>query len=293
MTCMPPLVTKSPAAHIVTATKQLVDALLSMNTRNRRPKESHISRLATDCEDGNFLLTASGIGVSSTGVLLDGQNRLMAIREAGYPPVQFVLVTGLEDESQRVVDRHAKRSLSDALTIYMNITVSSHMVALANALADFGATRGISVPFTYRDRGAKGTITDSKLGDFMSEHGDLTARIVSTTKGAKAPVMAAIWVYAYHHEDGAMDFARQVATGAGISEDSPAYRLRAAIFRMRSSNGAAGRMELFKLAVTACIHHHHEREVKLLRAADSWEGSRWKWRIKGGSIFDDQARIQA
>ena len=285
----PPLVTKTPASHIVTATKQIVDALLSMNTRNRQPKEAHISRLALDCAEGNFLLTASGIGVSNTGVLLDGQNRLMAIREAGYPPVQFTLVTGLDEGSQRVVDRHAKRSLSDALTIYMNITISSNMVALANALADFGATKGLSAPFSYRTRNSNGLISDSRLGEFMSEHGDLTARVVSAAKGAKAPVMAAVWVYAYHHEDAAMNFARQLATGAGLSEDSPAYRLREAIFRLRSQNSSIGRMELFKLSAAACIHHYHGREVKLLRSVDSWDGSKWKWRIKGDSIFDNQS----
>lgn len=285
-TTSPPLVSKQPAAHIVTATKQVVDALLAMNTRNRKHKDNHIDRIALDCKEGNFLLTASGVGVSNTGVLLDGQNRLMAIRKAGYPPVQFTLVTGLDDASQRVVDRHAKRSLSDSLTIYMNITISSHMVALANSLYDFGATCGISSPFAFR----RGTgITDSHMAAFMSSHGDLTADVVSATKGSRAPVMAAIWVYAYHHHDEAMEFARQIATGAEISEESPAYRLRSVMFRMKSQNGASGRMDLFKASAAACMAHYQKRSMQMIRPAESWANSKWQWKIEGESIFDDVA----
>jgi hypothetical protein len=289
ITSMPALVSKDPSAHIVTATKPLVDALLAMNTHNRRPKNTHIDRLALDCSEGSFLLTASGVGVSKTGILLDGQNRLMAIRKSGYPPVQFTLVTGLDEESQRVVDRHARRSLSDSLTIYMNVTVSTRMVALVNTLYEFGATCGISKPFVFQRGSSNPGLTDSHMALFMANHGDLTASVVSETKGARASVMAAIWVYAYHHHDSAMEFARQVATGVELSEDSPAYRLRTALQRLKNSQGASGRMELFKISAAACMAHYHNRKMQLLRPAESWAGSKWKWKIEGESIFADLA----
>lgn len=278
------LVTSEPKATIETATKQLVDALLSMNTRNRTPKESHMKRLATDMKNGSFYLTASGVGVSKTGVLLDGQNRLMAIRDAGYPPVQFVLATGLDDASQRVVDRHAKRSLSDVLTMHMNMTVSTHMVALANALSAFGATKKSGFVAFSR---ANAAMTDTVVAEFLAEHAELAIQVIQASKHVKAPVLAALWVYAYHHPEMALQFAHQVGTGFGLSENMPAYRLRSAIDRLKSNNSGPGRMELFKLAVTSCISHYQGKELKMLKGSDSWESAKWKWKIKGDDIFDD------
>lgn len=278
-----PLVTKTPEARVVVATKAVVDALLEINTRNRTPKSAHIARIVHDISAGKFYLTASGVGVSKTGVLLDGQNRLMAIKAAGYPPVEFVLATGLDDASQRVVDRHAKRSLSDALTMHMNMTVSNAMVAIVNALSDFNATS--TAPFSYRNR-SRQALTDSAVAEFLANHADLTAEVAQVSKYAKAPICAAVWVYAFHHREKALEFAHQIGTGIDLRENAPAYRLRQAAERFKAANNAPGRLELFKLTVSACISHFYDREVKLLRQSESWASAKWDWGFKGADVFD-------
>lgn len=276
------LITDRPSAEIVTASKALVEKLLSMNTRNRKPKSTNIERLRKDIELKEFMLTASGVGVSRTGVLLDGQNRLMAIRDSGYTPVKFVLVTGLDDASQRVVDRHAKRNLSDVLSMHLNITISSAMVALANAVHSLGADRGIDVPFAHT---SVSKTPDSLIADFLSEYTDLAAEVVSASGSVRAPVMAAIFIYALHDHARAIEFAREVSKGIGLSEDAPAYRLRQSIERMKRANDASGRMDLFKTTVSAISAHTNGKTTKLLRPSDSWVGTRWDWQIKTGGLF--------
>lgn len=268
------LISLTPKAAIVTASKELVDELLAMNTRNRTPKSSNIARITSDIESGNFFLTASGIGVSKTGVLLDGQNRLFAIKKAGYPAVQFVLLTGLEDASQRVVDRHAKRSLSDALTMCMNVTVTTHMVALANAIRDFGLAVGKDVPFQFIR--AAGRMTDTEVVDFISEYGELAHEVASTSGYVRAPSMACLFVYALHEREKAIAFCRDIHKGVGLHEDHPAYRLRNAINRMKKMNDASGRMELVKLTASAICAHSRGRDVKQLKGSDSWSNAPWK-----------------
>lgn len=276
------LISKTPQVQIATASKALVDKLLSMNTRNRTQKKSHYARISKEISDGKFFITASGIGVSQDGVLLDGQHRLMAIREAGYPPVKFVLATGLAAESQLVIDRHIKRTLNDALTLHMNITVSSHMVALANCLFNVGATKGKDVEFSN----ANGSMQDSVAAGFMADYGELAASVISATGSARAPVAAAVFMYAIHKPDTAMEFARDVAKGVNLAEDHPAYRLRLAMARLKNAAGASGRMEMFKLTAAACMAHSNGRTLKLLKTADSWSESKWKWAIQGASIFE-------
>jgi hypothetical protein len=276
------LISETPHANVVTASRTLVDKLLAMNTKNRRPKEKHVENLSSDVASGDFLLTASGVGVSRTGVLLDGQHRLMAIRKAGYPPVQFVLVTGLEDDSQLVVDRHAKRSLSDALSMHMNITVSSHMVAMAQALYAFNGASGKHDVFRHSRSGAA---PDSLIGDFMAEHNELCCDIVRAGAEVRAPVLAAIFVYALHDRENAIRFAREVSKGIELKEDSPAYRLRTAMDRLKRAQDSAGRLEIFSCAASACISDDLKRPIKLLRPVESWATARWKWAIPAGGIF--------
>lgn len=278
------LISEFPHVSVATASKALVEKLLSMNTRNRKSKPANINRLADDIQTGNFMLTASGIGVSKTGVLLDGQNRLLAIKKVGYPAVKFVLAVGLDDASQRVVDRHAKRSLSDILSMHMNMTISTHMVSLANALSAFNATRKPNIPFTFQQSGG---LSDSRLADFMADYNTLAMEIVVASGQSRAPVLAALFVYALHDHDMAIEFARDIAKGLNLSEDHPAYRLRAAINRLRKASDAAGRMELFKLAASACIKHSQGKTSKQLQMVESWESSKWNWAISSDDIFSN------
>jgi hypothetical protein len=269
------LIATHPTSKIVTANKELVDRLLEMNTHNRSPKKTAIERLFVDIKAGAFMLTASGVGVSSTGVLLDGQHRLMAMRLAGYPELQFVLVTGLSIESQKAVDRHAKRSLADVLSLHMNITVSTHMVALAKASHFHGAVLGKFEKFVM----SQGHQADSDTAQTIAEHGDLMLEVINAAASARAPVLAALFVYALHDKTRAIEFCRDIAKGINLSEDHPAYRLRLAVERMKKDASTTGRHAIFKIAVTAVITHASGRTVKLLKESDSWGSAPWKWQL--------------
>jgi hypothetical protein len=278
---MPRLITQTPVAHIITTTQPFVDSVLLMNTHNRPPKTNHISNLAKEQEQGSFMLTASGVGISKTGVLLDGQNRLLDNKRAGYPPIDLVLVTGLEDESQRCVDRHAKRNLADTLKLYMNMTVTTSMVAAVNAIHGNGAARGKKDAFVIG--GAR--LTDIDVARYLAEYGDLIADLISLTKSKPSVVIAALFVYAVHDEDGAKEFATQIGTGVGLSDDDPAYRLRITMEKMKHMNGASGRAELFAFCVSACIKHARCEKTKLLRKAESWTEAPFKWGLTAPGVM--------
>ncbi len=253
---MQQLIAPYPQVQIVTTTKKLVDALLAINTHNRTPKRTNINRLRDDMVSNHFLLTASGIGVSKTGVLLDGQNRLMAVRDAGYPAVKLVMVTGLDDESQ----------------------MDNAMVSLVNALHTFSATIGKEFDFVLRSGGA--VLTDYEMSDYVAENFDLLHAVVSEAKTIRAPTVAALYVYCHHDMDKGMEFIRAVRTGVGLTDDSPAYRLRAALERLKNNNSTPGRLEQFKASVSAVIADASDKKVKLLKGSDSWANSTWRWTIK-------------
>ena len=87
------------SVEYVITTKELVDTLLAGNEKNRKPTESHIKRLTMDFKNGRYVFTGQPIIRDDKGYLRDGQHRLLALREAGYPPIPLIVVTLHGDQS--------------------------------------------------------------------------------------------------------------------------------------------------------------------------------------------------
>jgi hypothetical protein len=266
------LVTAEPAAHIVVASKPLVDALLAMNTSNRKVRRTHVENLKDEIKSGRFMLTASGIGISKDGVLLDGQHRLIALAELGYPPVFFLLLTGLDKESQAVVDRHAKRSLADALTLVQGRTVGTLIVAASNAMLLISNSKTYNQDFVYAGRQPSDAAAAKNLAEWWD---DLTAVLPAVGTEVRASVSAALAIYYRHEPDNAIELCDQIKRGIGLQEFWPAYKLRDAL-KSCGSGGAQASIRAFSLTVTACIAHSSGSSLKLIKPSLSWARKPWK-----------------
>jgi hypothetical protein len=202
-------------AEIVTATKELVDTLLSINTKNRKLRQSHIDYLKKEMLQGRWELTSQGIGVTASGVLSDGQNRLMALREAGYPPLEILLVTGLSDTAQIKTDTGAKRTVADLLRIHLNKSVSNLLVAAINVIS--------------RITDGERKLSPEQVAEKLVEYADEIEQLqkVEGVSTLNAPVYAAL-LYSLKTTENLklLDFARQIVTGINLQENDPAYVLR-------------------------------------------------------------------
>jgi hypothetical protein len=202
-------------AEIVTATKELVDTLLAMNTNNRKPKQGHVEYLKKEILAQEFEVTSQGIGLTKNGVLADGQHRLLAIKEAGYPPVEILLVRGLSDKAQLKTDIGAKRNVADMLRLYLNTTVSNSIVAAINVIAKFV--------------NGKVRISPQETAEMLVEYEESINQLNSVEGFATtvAPVYGA-FLYTLHKSENAkiLIFAKQVATGELLKSDDPALVLR-------------------------------------------------------------------
>ncbi len=268
------LISATPHARIVTATPALVDALLAMNTSNRKHRLTASTRLAGDIRNGAWLLTASGIGVDRDGVLSDGQHRLYAIKAAGYPPVQFLLMTGLDPLAQSVVDRHAKRSLADSLSMVLGRTVSTQVVATARILSTISNATSKTGAFAYEN--GSGLSDSSTAATLMDWQDDIEAVIGMASSTPRAACIAALSVYFRNSPDDALTLCQQLKTKIYPSQDSASYRLQDTLDRLRSNAGSGGSMEVFKFTVSAVIAHSERRVCKQLKRSESWAQAPWK-----------------
>lgn len=120
-------------SRAVTMTPAAAARLLEQNIGNRRVSRTKVEEYKRQMVAGTWYLNGSTIGVSSTGVITDGQHRLIACVESGKSfPV--ILVQGLDyEQSFLTVDTGKSRSISDVLSI-RGVKSSAASAAVIQAL---------------------------------------------------------------------------------------------------------------------------------------------------------------
>jgi hypothetical protein len=254
----------NPQAQIVKATRDLVDGLLAMNTSNRNPKKTVIDAYCRDIEAGHWMLTNQGIGVTSDGVLLDGQHRLMALKSCGYPPIEILLVTGLNPAAQIAVDAHAKRTARDILNIAFNTRVNVIAPAIGNLL------------MLIEERGwGSGRVTNAELFDKIAAYMIEIEAVTSVPKVANyfsAPFLAAFCKAMKEQPDRSEDikaFMRRVELGEMLTRTMPEFHLRAFVTLSKqtgNSGGGSQRRERYEKTIKALIASLDGKPMGVLRA---------------------------
>jgi len=264
---------KKKQAIIIKASKSLVDELLATNTNNRNIKKMHRKWLEDAIDKKEFILTSQGIGVSTDGVLVDGQHRLAAIREAGYPPVELLVVTGLDPNSMIYIDQHAKRTTADMLRIHLDKSITTRMASIINSHLRL---KEDEEGFSWI-HGKPSLAAVSSMMDKYSDELDML-----TSAGGATP-RAGTYLALFHYmlksgEDAAIHLATQVATGEKLLRTDPAYKLREYLYQAKNKGGygSSGQMSDYKVAVTCCIAHSNDEKIEVLRGANSWHGLRLK-----------------
>lgn len=253
-------------ASIVKASKKLVDELLSLNMNNRNPKKGHIEWIKSFIQAKEFLLTGQGISVSDSGVLIDGQHRLMAIRDAGYPPVELLIVTGLEEKSKIYVDQHAKRSTSDMLKIVLNQEISQRMAAIINFHLRLKETNDDFVTMPGRSN-----LDD--VVDAMNDHHYIISLLCNAMGNlGRAGTLCGLFHYAKKYdEDTALQLAEWVGSGENMRHDDSSYRFREYLLgRGKKNYGGSAQLIDYKHSVYACIAHAKAEKLSRLLPAHSW-----------------------
>lgn len=107
---------KSVPANVVTITPKMAEEMLGKNVKNRNVSSRTVDAYARDMATGNWRFTGEAIKVSRGGNLLDGQHRLLACVKADVP-FTTLIVYGLEEDAQDIMDTGRTRTVADALTI--------------------------------------------------------------------------------------------------------------------------------------------------------------------------------
>lgn len=98
-------------------TPELADQWLQFNVENRNAAARIVGGYVRNMSAGQFYdKQGDPIRFAVSGKLLDGQQRLMSVRDSGVS-VYFVVITGLPEEAQQTMDTGRRRTVSDQLKI--------------------------------------------------------------------------------------------------------------------------------------------------------------------------------
>jgi hypothetical protein len=93
--------------------------MLEKNSVNRNIRRKLVTAYRADMENGRWQFTGEPIQFSRSGRLLNGQHRLAALAGAkGVRALDFVVASGLTDDSQTLMDQGKARTVADAIVMY-------------------------------------------------------------------------------------------------------------------------------------------------------------------------------
>lgn len=236
------LITKKPTATFVTMTKELVDELLALNTRNRNVRPLVIATYKRALESRLWMPTNQGVGVAANGFLVDGQHRLEALREAGYPPVLMLVVTGLPDQAMAAVDNGANRAARDYMQLMFDTKVSSTVSAvLRTSMLARDEFRPIKyLPQEYADH-------MEALGESISD----IMRLEGVNRLPAAVSAALVDAHYKGYQSEVEAFAKALVTGEMLGRDNPALLLRNWISNTKGISGGGAAMERYRKTMRA------------------------------------------
>lgn len=104
----------TPVPVMETITPERAIALLEQNTCNRSVREDKVKRFADDMKHGRWQVSQDGIGISSEGILLNGQHRLYAIVEANVS-IEALVIYNMSEDSMAIMDTGTARTAADFL----------------------------------------------------------------------------------------------------------------------------------------------------------------------------------
>lgn len=251
------LVTKHPTVQIVTANQALIDALLTLDTPNRDKKNSHIAFLRNEIRSGNWKLTNSGVGVSTTGFIIDGGHRLEAIKQEGYPAVQFILTTGLQPEAQTIIDTGAYRSLKDRLKLYLDMNVSTYCGA---ALASI---------WRYRNNWVGRKVPVNDAADLMLEFADIHEKFGTVLRKVPSGFGGGLmYYYRLRPLPEVEAFINHVCRGDQLEIGTPAYVLNRLANTMPA--GGSAQREAFEKTIACCETHASGKSMARVYGKERW-----------------------
>ena len=217
----------------VTVTPKMAEQYLKKNTHNRRPREGQIATLAQSILDGEWSETGEPIKFykkvgDKDSVLLDGQNRLLAIIEAGRS-IKLDIRDELPAVAFQYMDQAKSRTAADVLHIegYSNTNVLAG-ISRTLVLYERGGIDGV-----FSEHGKQKSVSNHQIREFVNSNDKAVMSAMHEVVTALGQISqlfsvhgACYYLFRKRSVTDANKFLYLLSTGEKISNTHPCYQLR-------------------------------------------------------------------
>jgi hypothetical protein len=249
-------------------TPSMAADMLQSNIKNRTLREKAITKYANEMLRGTWKQdTGEVIKISKTGVLLDGQHRLMAIIKANIP-VYFHVIYGLCDSITDVLDTGSNRSASDVFklnNIMYNSTIPS-MINQYNALKNTKALYGTGMSKNQK-------LSNNEILSMYYERPDFWHDVAKTSlkwyesfsRILNTSIIGGIYAYLYEiNSNDAKEFINQLCTGNDI-ENKSLLVLRKKLVDDKLSIKSHSKTTIIAFILKTWVHFRKGTEISILK----------------------------
>lgn len=247
-------------ASVEDVTPEAAERWLGKNERNRNLRQRIVASYARDMEAGNWRLSGEAIKFAKGGRLIDGQHRLHAVIQSGST-VKMLIVRGLQDNVQEVIDAGTARTAGDALRmrgegLYSSLAAGARLALLFN---NFGTLDSSNVRPTHLE-----------ILGFIDENPDLKTAVdmaVSRRNAIDVPVSVlsvAVWVLARIDVDDTERFFSNLATKTDLRAGDPILALLNRLTEVRRNGRLVTRSDYLSLIFRAWNYWRSRTKVNNL-----------------------------
>ena len=236
---------------------------------NRRIAEGRTLQYQSDMENGRWHFDAMPIRISNEGKLLDGQHRLTALANC-LPPqkVEFLVIRGLDPDSQLVMDQGGTRTAGQQLGI-RGVKDANVVASMSKSYLDWKNSR------LFSSSQRAGT-TKPEAVEWALEHQDLIHKVFETDfRKVDAPtsvVGAFALATIQFAPNRTREFLSALAQGAGLEDGSPILALDRRLRNIRRT----------RVKVS-----HREYLAYFIRSWNAWVSQNTLTKVQIGSLTED------
>lgn len=256
-----PFPNNEPKVSVVSVTPEMARRWLSRNDNNRHLRGVTVTQYARDMKNGRWQITGESIKFNAEGALLDGQHRLAAIVKAGVT-VPMVVMRGIPDSAQRVMDTGQARTASDALAM----KGEKHTSILAAAIRI-----AIGMEAEEPDPG-KYAVTHAEVEQFLGEHPEMrgaaefASQVARRTDCPPAVVAYTFWRFAQVVDVyAAANFWTAASDKVGLAAGDPVIALTNRFAEARRNREVLPKRVLLSLIYRAWNARREHKTMRFIR----------------------------
>lgn len=247
---------KINSGMIETITPKTAIELLEKNTQNRPISEERVAFYARQFRAGQWQFNGDSIKISKSGILLDGQHRLMACVRTGIS-FQCFIIEGIPDESFATIDTGMIRSAADVLMISTGGSKSKIIHQRKNIAATIRILNAyyngeIGTDYTKK----KNQLSNTDILNLYTTYDgvEISVKFCSVTKGLipQSKLAALHYIFSRIDKSLADSFITDFVNGTNLNETDPVLIARnTAVLEMVSKIKNTSKYNLFWVIIKA------------------------------------------